>query len=476
MSTLSDRAYQLGFSSLETELSDRRLPVSGTIPSWLSGTLIRNGPGKFDIGGERVNHWFDGLAMLRRYGFDDGDLYYSNRFLRTDAYEDAQRGRTAGEFGTDTGTFRRLARWIRAAGPPTPTDNACVHVVRLGDHYVALTEAPRRIAFDPRTLETVGEFRWTDSLTEHLASAHLTVDPVRGETIGHATAFGRPHQYHVYRIPDGTAARDRIASVTARGPGYVHDCAVTPDYVVLVESPLRIALWRILAPGEGGLLDALTWEDDRPTRVIAIERDTGETSIVETDPFFVFHHVNAFEADGEIVLDLVAFEDDAIVTALSMAELSSGGFAGAPNGRLVRLRIDPVNRSLLERSVRYVGGLELPTVQPAFRCQPYRYAYAQATDRTGGNGLVKIDVESGTSTEWWERGIYVEEPRSVRRPDSDAEDDGVVIAPALDTNEGRSTVLVFDAATLTELARAPLPHPVPFGFHGRYFPEVPGAP
>ena len=32
-------------------------------------------------------------------------------------------------------------------------------------------------------------------------------------------------------------------------------------------------------------------------------------------------------------------------------------------------------------------------------------------------------------------------------------------------------LLVFDAETLTELARAPLPHAVPFGFHGRYFPE-----
>jgi carotenoid cleavage dioxygenase-like enzyme len=35
-------------------------------------------------------------------------------------------------------------------------------------------------------------------------------------------------------------------------------------------------------------------------------------------------------------------------------------------------------------------------------------------------------------------------------------------------------LLVFDAETLTELARAPLPHAVPFGFHGRYFPELDG--
>ena len=62
----------LGFQSATTEYDDYRPPVDGTIPAWLSGTLIRNGPGRFRVGEQRVNHWFDGLAMLRRYSFDDG--------------------------------------------------------------------------------------------------------------------------------------------------------------------------------------------------------------------------------------------------------------------------------------------------------------------------------------------------------------------------------------------------------------------
>jgi len=33
---------------------------------------------------------------------------------------------------------------------------------------------------------------------------------------------------------------------------------------------------------------------------------------------------------------------------------------------------------------------------------------------------------------------------------------------------------VLDGGTLAELARAPLPHAVPFDFHGRYFPELTG--
>ncbi len=467
----TDSAYELGFRSLgeDAEVTDRELPVEGTIPEWLSGALIRNGPGRFEFGGERATHWFDGLAMIRRYGFEDGTLRYTNRFLRTDAYKNADRADRPGEFATGGGSLRTIARWIRSLGPPEPTDNANVHVAQFGDHHVALTEAPRRIAFDPETAETIGEFRWRDDIAEHMTTAHVRRNPLREETIGYSTTFGRPHQYHLYAIPDGTAAREPIASIRAEGPGYIHDCAVTANHIILVETPLRIAIWRALSPFSGGLFDLLEYDEDTQTRFIVVDRDSG--SVVadpQTDPFFVFHHINAFEDGDELVVDLVAFEDDEIVSALSFESLAKDAFAGAPQGRFDRFRItlDDVSVS---RSRRYDGGLELPTVPQTVRAQPYRYAYAQATDRRGANGLVKIDANAETATEWWQRGVYVEEPRMVPRPDGTAEDDGVVLAPALDTRTERSILLVFDAASLTELARATLPHVTPFGFHGRFF-------
>ncbi|MFT4882835.1 MAG: carotenoid cleavage dioxygenase-like enzyme [Natronomonas sp.] len=468
----TDRAYELGFQSLDEEITDRPLPVEGSVPTWLSGALIRNGPGSFEFGGERATHWFDGLAMLRRYGFEDGEIRYTNRFLRTEAYADAQSGATAGEFASGGGSLREALRWLRAFGPPASTDNANVHVARFGDHYVALTEAPRRVAFDPATLETEGEFRWTDDLREHLATAHFSVDPHRGETVGYATAFGRQSKFHFYRIPGDSAERERFATVDAEGPGYVHDVAITDNYALLVEPPLRIALLRALLPWQEGLLDMLEYDADRDARFIVVDRDSGAlVADYRTDPFFVFHHVNAYEDGGDIVVDLVAFENADIVEALTFDTLSKDAFAAAPDGRLVRFRVSPETEEVT-RSRQYDGGLELPTVPRLVRGRPYRYAYAQATDRRGANGLAKIDVESGTANEWWERGVYVEEPRMVQHPDPDAEDDGVVLAPALDTEAERSMLLLFDAETLTELARAPLPHVVPFGFHGRYFPEA----
>ena len=465
-------AFELGFGGLDGEVSNRTLPVEGTVPAWLSGALIRNGPGDFEFGDRRATHWFDGLALLRRYGFDDGTVTYTSRFLRTDAYENAATGRSASEFATAGGSLRTAWRWLRSLGPPEATDNANVHVARFGDHYVALTEAPRRVAFDPATLETRGEFRWTDDLTEHLTTAHFRVDPRRGETIGYSTQLGRDPVYHLYRIADGRAGREPIASVPAVGPGYVHDCAITASYVVLVETPLRIAVLRALLPGSEGLSGMLEYDESRRTRFVVVDRDSGAVvAEPRVPPFFTFHHVNAYESDGEVVVDLVAFEDDEILGAMTFESLSEGAFEGAPDGRLVRYRID-LEAETASRTRRYGGGLELPTVPRTRRGRPYRYAYGQATDRSGANGLAKVDVERKRAIEWWERGVYVEEPRMVRRPGGVGEDDGVVLAPALDTERERSLLFVFDAETLTELARATLPHAVPFGFHGRFFPEL----
>ena len=90
--TVTRPGYLAGFETLEAEVPLDSLPVDGKIPEWLDGTLVRNGPGKFEAGDIPLRHWFDGLAMLHRFSFDRGRVSYANRFLRTEAYRAAQRG------------------------------------------------------------------------------------------------------------------------------------------------------------------------------------------------------------------------------------------------------------------------------------------------------------------------------------------------------------------------------------------------
>jgi carotenoid cleavage dioxygenase-like enzyme len=57
----------------------------------------------------------------------------------------------------------------------------------------------------------------------------------------------------------------------------------------------------------------------------------------------------------------------------------------------------------------------------------------------------------------------------VAAPDAEGEDTGVLLSVVLDGDRGSSFLLVLDATTFIELARAQAPHAVPFGFHGQYF-------
>src|SRR5215208_4622021 len=82
----------IGFESMEEELRVDRLPVSGDLPEWLDGTLVRVTPALLDIGGRPIRHWFDGLAMLNAFTLGGGRVAYASRFLDSEAYREARKG------------------------------------------------------------------------------------------------------------------------------------------------------------------------------------------------------------------------------------------------------------------------------------------------------------------------------------------------------------------------------------------------
>jgi carotenoid cleavage dioxygenase-like enzyme len=84
-----------------------------------------------------------------------------------------------------------------------------------------------------------------------------------------------------------------------------------------------------------------------------------------------------------------------------------------------------------------------------------------------GNWCTNSDAE-GTHS-WFEDGCYPSEPVFVPTPDTQAEDDGVILNVVLDTRAGTSFMLALHAGDLTEIARAELPHHLPFNFHPQYY-------
>ena len=121
-----------GFDSLSEETHIEGLPVTGAMPPWLQGSLLRTGPAKWEVGDRTMKHWFDGLAMLHRFSLEDGRVSYANRFLETKAYRAARdTGRiTYSEFATDP--CRSLYQRVTAMFSPKLTDNANVNLVSSG--------------------------------------------------------------------------------------------------------------------------------------------------------------------------------------------------------------------------------------------------------------------------------------------------------------------------------------------------------
>src|SRR5437870_5417265 len=76
--------------------------VAGALPRDVLGTLLRSGPARHDVYGERFHHWFDGDGMVHALTFAGGRVTYKNRFVATlaKAEEDRAHRRLYGGFGT----------------------------------------------------------------------------------------------------------------------------------------------------------------------------------------------------------------------------------------------------------------------------------------------------------------------------------------------------------------------------------------
>jgi len=462
--------YRRGFETLDREIHEPRLPVEGPLPDWLAGTLIRNGPAQFEVGDQSYNHWFDGHAMLHAFRIEDGTVGYRNRFLETKSRQEAlEQGEIVrSEFATDP--CRSLFGRVMSVFNPKPTDNASINVARIDDAYVALTETPIPVEFDPETLETVGVVEYEDDVDAPMSTAHPLREPDTGRTITYLTEFGRQCRYHVAAIGPERRSRTVLATLDVDRPRYMHSFGMTERYVVLAEWPIVVDPLDLLLRGRP-FIENFEWEPDRGTRVRILRKaDGAEVATCTAEAAFAFHHVNAFEQDGEVVCDVVSYPDASIIDALALDRLRSDE-ATPGTGRLRRYRL-PLDGGSASSSVQSDTRLELPRIhEGAARTQAYRYVYGvgERGDGTFTDQLVKLDASTGAAQVWREEGTYPGEPVFLPRPDGTAEDDGVVLSVVLDPEAEQSFLLVLDATSFEERARAPVPHAIPFGFHGQFF-------
>ena len=470
VSTHKTPAYmEGGFLQNSKECDIERLHVEGTMPAWLQGELIRNGPGQVMVD-KPMRHWFDGLAMLHRFHIANGNVAYRSRFIDCAAYRATQKeGRiTYSDFATDP--CRTLFQQLQTIFNPDPkiTDSAKVNVGQIGEKTFAWGEPLMQIQIDPETLQTVGVYDYGKYGGNRMTTAHPLVDAHGAYNL--VVQYGPVNFYKIYEI---SGEAKELASVPVRMPGYMHSFGMSERYFIIAEYPLVVQSIMLLFRAKP-FIENFDWKPRMGSRFIIIDRKTGKrVSTIKVPPFFSFHHVFAREVNGKLEVDLCAYENADIIREYYKERLQEGD-RPLPKGSMWRYTLDIQTKKCVERRQLADVCLELPVIHQAYAAANghYRFVYGcgvhAAEPNEFYNQIVKIDTNTGAHTHWYQPHHYPGEPVFVPTPGAAAEDQGVLLSVVLDTQNNSSYLLVLDANTLQPMAKASLPHSILFGYHGAF--------
>lgn len=500
-------AYNRLTRAPRAEWTDQPLVLeSGQVPRDLAGTLWRNGPGSLESCGVPYHHLFDGDGYIQRFAIADGEIHYTARFVRTtELLHERLLGRPAyRSFGTN------LRGGLPANALRMHFKNAAnTSILPIGDEVLALWEGGAPYRVDAATLETkpgqwinggalaprgpierlMGTGRPFSAHPKHLAS--------REEILNFGMLPGPRQRVLLHRLPatpDGAidgASDSRLGStreLILPELTFAHDFVALDDgRRVMFDVPVAFDVIATMV-GSTTAVGSIRERRDRPTIIRTIDDRLPTKAITqrtaETDPMYVFHFPNGYRAAGEagrgeagaaradgsstIVID--ACRMDHFPSADDIAQLMVGEAPASPfSALLTRYEIDESSGSVTTRQLSDYP-MELPTIHPAYRARPYRYIWAVADrpDRHSPtlHGIVRFDLERGTEHFVDFFPGFAGEPLFVPRTGAGGEDDGWLLVLALDVTAEVGRLHVFDAATMTEVARLRLPAPVHVGFHG----------
>ncbi|XP_033763808.1 LOW QUALITY PROTEIN: beta,beta-carotene 15,15'-dioxygenase-like [Pecten maximus] len=503
-STSTGNMHRL-YEGVKDEVPATKGIVTGTIPPWVDGALYRNGPAIFQIGVDKFEHLFDGMGAIQKYEVKDGMAVFSRKFINSNSYQKnmAANRIVVSEFGTIAqypdpckNIFQRFFSYFKLG---TPTDNTSITVWPLRDRIFTSTETHFLHEIDPDNLDTISKVDLKQYLTINSAVAHVHWDREGTiHSIGHLYE-GHP-SYCIFRIPGGSDFKDSkvVASVKSRwkmNPGYYHSFAVTENYYVFLEQPLVANVFKILTSRIRGkrLPDCLDYWPNEKVIFHIIDKATGEqvnkSFVYQSDAFFTFHHVNAYEDGGSLVLDMCTYTDAQVINKVYMKDFNEENIDDTlrdlPMAMLSRFVLPlnvteqtPCNKNLIEMSgcdatavkttdttvdctpdTIYDKGFELPTVNyDLYNGRKYRYSYGFSIQSGKVIALVKVDIVNKTSLQWDSPGCMPTEPIFVADPNGTEEDDGVVLSAVCTTSEDQDPfLLVLDGKTFTEVARARFP-------------------
>ncbi|TKR71948.1 hypothetical protein L596_019476 [Steinernema carpocapsae] len=491
--------------------------ITGRLPAWLQGTLLRNGPGEYKIGESNFNHWFDGMAYIQRFHFENGKMFFSAKHLRSKTYNanHAANRIVIQEFSTMPypdpckNIFQRFFSFFDSV---PQTDNALVNFVQSGDRIFAVTETPKMSEIDVNTLETKEQINVAKFVVVNTATAHHHYDS-DGNIYNVGSRFGKNGEY-VFVKTENTEEGDftstsQICSIPMTNsyyPSYYHSFGMTEDYLIYFECPLTINGLKLMTSKITGwtLADCMDYDPSTPVNIHVVDHKTGIPLDIKikSKGFFTFHHANSYQEGDYLILDFCKIEDAYFIKDISLDQMRKGTFKNGNKRQwnmfhrmVVPLTVPdkPDNKKNLLENVKVAQGckafyrddgclwvedvrlcdlpMEFPRYNYAYNTKHYKYCYGAVFQHPDFTAITKVNVDKKTYLAWKSEdpSQLCGEPVFVADPDGVEEDDGVLLCPIISVNEKKKPfMLVLNANDLSEVARCHLPKIIPMNFHGLY--------
>ncbi|XP_029463996.1 beta,beta-carotene 15,15'-dioxygenase-like [Rhinatrema bivittatum] len=504
----------------------RKATVRGHIPEWLQGTLLRNGPGRHTVGDTTYNHWFDGMALLHSFTFKKGEVYYRSKFLRGDSYNSNTEANriVVSEFGTMAypdpckNIFSKVNSYLSHIIPEF-SDNCLINIMKCGEDYYATTETNFFRKIDPLTLDTLDKVDYSKYIGVNIATSHPHYDK-DGNILNVGTSIadkGRT-KYMIFQIPSSPPEKKRrnsclkhaevlcaIPSFGLINPSYYHSFGMTENYIIFVEQPFKLDILKLATAYFRGVnwASCLSFHKEEKTWIHVVDKRTKKPIATKfyTDALVVYHHVNAYEEDGHLVVDIIAHKDNSLYEIFYLANLKldfdvNSSLTLLPvcqrfviplhhdkntdiGVNLVRLPFVTAQAIKETEGVIYClpevlcKGIELPRINYDYNGKKYKYIYAAHVEWGPiPTEIVKFNIHTRETLIWKEEHCWPAEPLFVPTPDAKEEDEGLILSTIVTSDPKKVPfLLILDGKTFKEVARASVDVDMHVDLHGIFIPE-----
>ncbi|PHT28432.1 hypothetical protein CQW23_31945 [Capsicum baccatum] len=505
--------------------------IQGKIPDdFPKGVYIRNGSNPLfgglksskSIFGKSSHLWIEGEGMLHALYFtkekgkgSKWNVLYKNKYVETDTFNMEKNRKKPGFLPNMEGdalavlmdTFLNLLRFGVLHKYISNTN-----VFEHGKRYYSIAENHMPQEINIQTLETLGNWTvngaWNQSFT-----AHPKKIPRTGELVIMGINPLKPYLELGVISADG---KQMVHKVDLKFNRCIlcHEIGVTRRYIVILDFPLTIDINRLIIGGE-----LIKYDKDEYARIGIMPHygDANSIKWFEIEPCCVFHIINCFEDNDEVVVRACRARRSIIPRpefivdefGLSFDRLNEMSFC-KDNVQVLKeilsffhvceWRLNMKTREVKMKNPTTANHqfiMEFPMINERFIGLKNKFSYLQLIDsedfsnyfgfaKFGGiaklhfeerrveiskddkqeDDLIKVEYHIFPTKTFCSGAIFVQKVEGVD------EDDGWIVAFTHNENTNQSQVYIIDAKDFESepIAIIILPSRVPYGFHGAFMP------